>query len=64
MSEVMTPPFVYADENGDPIYAFGEQHSWGDVVRWIMRTRVDGETVLHLLQEALEADERPSVVFQ
>jgi hypothetical protein len=55
MSEVMTPPFVYADENGDPIYGFGEQHSWGDVVRWIMQTPSDGETVLYLLQEALDA---------
>jgi hypothetical protein len=55
MSEVMTPPLVYADENGDPIYGFGEQHSWGDVVRWIMRNPSDAETVLHLLQEALDA---------
>jgi hypothetical protein len=54
MSEVMTPPLVYADENGDPIYGFGEQHSWGDVVRWIMQNPSDGETVLHLLQEALD----------
>lgn len=54
MSEVRTPPMVFADENGDPIYGFGEQHSWGDVVRWIMRNPSDAETVLHLLKEALD----------
>jgi hypothetical protein len=53
MAEIMTPPVVTTDGDGDPRYTFGEEHSWGDVVRWIMTNPRDGEEVLHLLQEAL-----------
>lgn len=37
MSEVITPPIITHDANGDPVYTFNSSHTLADVARWIIK---------------------------
>lgn len=43
MSEIQTPPRISTDENGDELVTFGPEHSWRDVIRWILSNPSDAE---------------------
>jgi hypothetical protein len=51
MAEVRLDP-VKITIGDDEYAAFGEQHSWADIVRWIAKNRVDLEVVIYLAKEA------------
>ena len=50
MHEIKTPPVVTEDENGDPSYTFGPDHTFADIARWIVS---DGgrDVMLYLLNQ-------------
>lgn len=52
MAEVMTPPIIAVDENGDPTYTFTSAHTLADVARWIV-SEGGAEDVTYLLQQMI-----------
>ena len=49
MSEVMTPPIIAEDEDGDVTVTFTATHTWADVARWVMTNRTDVEELHAIL---------------
>lgn len=54
MSEVMTPPTVTQDTNGDPLVTFTADHSLADIARWIMQNRADAQDLHMILGQMLD----------
>ena len=56
MHEIKTPPVMTEDENGDPSYTFGPDHTFADVARWIVSEGGRDDMLYILNQMEDEAD--------
>ena len=57
MSEIMTPPIVGEDHNGDPTYTFTSDHSIADIARWIISENWFDELLDIMLEELIKQEE-------
>lgn len=56
MNEIMTPVYTFQDDQGDECFIVTGDHTWSDLVRYLMRNRPGAEEVHCLLGEALGAN--------
>ena len=53
MGEVKRKPLKLTLGNGDKLTVFDEDHTLGDIIRWLCENKTDAEELLYLLEEQL-----------
>lgn len=54
MAEVMRRPLILTKEDGEKLTVFDEDHTLGDIVRWICKNKSEAEDILWMLKGQLE----------
>ena len=59
MGEVMRRPLILTKEDGERLTVFDENHTLGDIIRWLCENRSNAEDLLSLLTIQLSKEPKP-----
>jgi DNA-directed RNA polymerase subunit L len=56
MGEVMRRPLILTSQNGDTFTVFDDNHTLGDILRWLCENKSNAEDLLSLITLQLEKE--------
>lgn len=58
MGEIMRRPLILTKEDGERLTVFDENHTLGDIIRWLCENRSNAEDLLSLLTIQLSKEHK------